>query len=313
MKNQRNTKTQIHEEAVQILKTVLLLEKAFSPDYVQRIVTGNKRFPLRNINHEDLETFGSLEDVFFGRVIGIIDYLIKAEMLEVKNPQFGNLAITEKGESWLTNPEELEVDATEVRQVWYQQELSLQLRNVRKDLAEELACEPYELFTNHTMRQIVKHMPETMAELNQIAGMEEAEESVRLLIVAEIGRIMEKKALDDKTGIYTRANYPSHRKVRDLYQAGMAPDEIAKRRKVKLSTVEEYLSTLHRAGHVDLKPYIEETVDNKLLHKASKYFQQAENARLKEAHQVLGIEYDVLRKARTYAAEVWEAPLAYAS
>lgn len=310
---QKKQNTNICEEAIQILKTVLLLEKAFAPAYVQRIVTGDTRFPLRNVNHKELETFGSLDGMFFRRVLGIIDYLIREKMLEVKNAQYGNLILTDKGEAFLAEPQDLIVEIDEIRQSWYEFELSMNLRKLRKDMAAENECEPFELFTNYTLSQIIRILPETMVELSQLPGMEAAEETIRILVLAEISRITEKIAIDKKTKIYTRAYYPSHRKVRKLFEAGMAPEEIARRQKVKLSTVEEYLGTLHEAGHVDLKPYIEETVDSKILHKAGKYFKETENARLKEAHEVLGVDYTSLRKARTYVAKVWEEALPYAS
>lgn len=314
MEKQNNPTTEIREEAIQILKTVLLLEKAYSQDYVQRIVLGNTRFPLRNVNHKDLETFGILEGVFFSRINGIIEYLIQQNMLEVKDAQYGSLLLTDKGQEYLDNPEAIIVPLKEIRQAWYEFELSQSLRKLRKDLAEQAECQPYMIFTNFTLRQIVKHLPETIVELSQFPGMAETEETTKILIVGEVGRIMEKKALDEKTGIYSRSFSPSHRKVKELYIAGMAPAEIAKRRKVKLSTVEEYMTTLHEAGQLDMRPYIEEQVDSKVLHKASKYFKQAANTKLQDAHEVLGFDYDTLRKCRTYAAQVNDnGELAYAS
>lgn len=314
MEKQQNPTTEIREEAIQILKTVLLLEKAYSQGYIQRIVLGDSRFPLRNVNHKDLETFGILEGVFFSRIDGIIEYLVQHKMLEVKNAQYGNLLLTDAGEKYLDDPQALVVPLKEIRQAWYENELSRSLRKLRKDIAEQTACQPYMVFTNFTLRQIVKHLPETITELSQFPGMEDAEETTRILIVGEVGRIVEKKALDEKTGIYSRSFSPSHRKVKELYMAGMAPSEIAKRRKVKLSTVEEYMATLHQAGHLDMKPYIEENVDSKILHKAGKYFKQAADAKLQDAHEVLGFDYDTLRKCRTYVAQVHEdAALAYAS
>lgn len=314
MQKQNNPTTEIREETIQILKTILLLEKAYSQGYVQRIVLGDTRFPLRNINHKDLETFGILEGVFFSRINGIIEYLIQIKLLEVLNSQYGTLNLTDAGHQYLDDPQALIVPLKEIRQAWYEFELSQSLRKLRKDIAEQGACEPYMVFTNFTLRQIIKHLPETIVELSQFPGMEATEETTRILIIGEVNRIVEKKILDEKTGIYSRSFSPSHRKVKELYIAGMDPSEIAKRRKVKLSTVEEYMITLHEAGQLDMRPYIEEKVDSKILHKAGKYFKEAANSKLQDAHEVLGFDYDTLRKCRTYVAQVHEpSDLAYAS
>ena len=293
----------IREESVQILKTILLLDKSYSAGYLARVLQASEQFPLRNANHKELETYGVLSEHTYGNIADIIDYLIQESLLEVAHPTMGTLKVTAKGEEFLGDPQPLEVNRQNLRKSWYQYELMMKLKELRVQYAAKEELAPYLVFTNFTLRQLITILPETMAEMDEIPGMADQEESLKLQILASISEILEKKSQDDVSGIYSRAHSPSHRKVKEMYESGFDPAEIARRRKLQLGTVRNYLITLHQAGEIDLKPWIEETVDNKALHKAGEYFKQANSPKLKEAHEVLGLDYDTLELCRLYVGQ----------
>lgn len=300
-------------EATHILKTVMLLERPYSASYISRILVGDSRFDLRKITHKELETFGALEGISKFRLEDIIYFLIDIDLLEVLDRRYGTLKVPKAGSSWLDAPQDIMVQKKEVFTGWWGLELLLALRSIRKDAADRLGKQAYELFTNYTMACMIHELPQTEEELNQLSGLKDLEPAVKLLILSAINEIVEKKEKDALKGTYSKANSPSHRKVKDLYESGFGLEEIAERRKLQTSTVREYLFTLHEAGKLNLNPWIEQHLDPKVLYKGTEYFRSVDDRRLKPAHEVLGIDYDTLALCRHYAEKVGEPAMRYAS
>lgn len=291
----------ISEKVMAILKTVLLLEKAYAGTYIQRILTGNSSFGWKNEGHKRLETFGELGEEHFSHIDDLINFLVKQEMLSVEHPTYGTIAITDKGREWMNDPQKVETTWGELKKSWYQVQLIMALRELRKESADQKEKAPFELFTNYTMEVLAEKLPQTEADLKAIPGMEELDSGLRLMILAQITRIAEKKEIDDRTGIFRKAYSPSHQKVKEMFLEGGSLDEIAAAREIAGSTVIQYLETLHEAGEVDLVSWIEQTIDPAELEKGAEYFRQASLRQLTPAHEALGLEYDVLRLCRFYA------------
>ncbi|MEL6673831.1 MAG: HRDC domain-containing protein [Bacteroidota bacterium] len=304
---------QIEHETTQVLKTVLLLPRAYSASYTVRVLLGDERFPLKDVAHRELETYSSLEDKTFGFVEDLVQYLLRRGFLQIKNTLYGTIEIGESGRSFLDQPEPIAVSRKELRKSWYDYQLLNTLRKLRKEIAEQEGKPPYTVFTNFAIQQILEKRPDSEEALLRIPGLENLPAPQRLILLTEITTLNEKIALDDRTGIYTRAFSPSHRKVKELFESGFELQEIAQRRNLQPNTVSEYLRNLARAGELDLKNWIEKQVESKALHRGAEYFRQAERPRLTEAHQVLGLDYDVLEWCRVYAQAGQEPRAVYAA
>ena len=300
-------------ELIQILKTVLLLERPYGAGYIARIVTGDSRFELRKVTHKQLETFGSLDEHSKFRIEDIVYHMIESNLLEVTDPQYGTIQITEIGRAWLNEPKDWIVNRKQVFTGWWGYELLSAIRNIRKEAAAHSGKLPYELFSNYALARIVHGLPQTEEGLREIPGMKNLDQATLLLILTAIHEIVEKKAEDAESGIHSKANSPSHRQVKDLYESGFSLEEIAQRRNLQTQTARGYLFTLHKAGKLDLNPWIEQHLDPKVLFKGTEYFRSVDDRRLKSAQQVLGMDYDTLAFCRLYAEKVGESPLEYAS
>ena len=308
-----NPEINLAHEFIQILKTVLLLERPYGASYVARIVTGDTRFELRKVTHKQLETFGSLDEHSKFRTEDIVYHLIESNLLEVTNPQYGTIQITEIGRAWLNEPKDWIVNRKDVFTGWWGVELLTAIRKIRNEAAAQAGKLPYELFSNYAIAKMIHELPETEEGLKKMPGMQNLDQASRLLILAAIHEIIEKKVEDTESGVHSKANSPSHRQVKDLYESGFSLEEIAQRRNLQTQKAREYLFTLHKAGKLDLNPWIEQHLDPKILFKGTEYFRSVDDRRLKSAQEVLGMDYDTLAFCRLYAEKVGEAPLKYAS
>ena len=300
-------------DTVQVLKTVLLLDTSYSAGYLNRVLRADEAYGFRKPLHQELETYGILEEETFGYVDDLIHYLIRQGYLKISNPRYGTVEMADKGQAFLQQPKDLRVPLADLRKAWYELELIRRLKQLRTELAEEAGKAPYEIFNNYILQRVAHEMPDQEVTLKAIPGLEGLKTAARLRLLTEIARVAEMRKIDEETGVYSRANSRSHRVVQELFEAGFGPEEIARRRDLQVGTVHNYLETLHRAGRVDLRPWIETYVDSKDLHRGTEYFKSVEQPKLKEAHQLLGLDYDILKLCQLYVTEVREEEAAYES
>ncbi len=287
--------------AEEIIKTTMLFERPYGFSYIVSLVRGQDNF-LKQESHRELETFGALEGENFGYVQDVTWYLIHTGYLHVVNKQYGTIQATLKGEEFVKSPTTMEVEKEDLRMQWFHLLLIGGLRDLRRVEAESLSKEPYEVYTNFVMMQVVRALPADEAALKRIAGMEQVDDALAGKILDQIAEITQTMARDEELyGAIGKAHSASHRKVKDMFEAGLEVDEIARRQNIKSNTLYAYLENLHLAGHIDLTPWIEANIDQKLLHRGTDYFRQAKTNRLTEAHDVLGIDYPTLRMCRLYA------------
>ncbi len=285
-----------------IIKTALLLPRPFGFSYLQMLVRGQRDY-LKQPDHEQLETFGALEELNFGLVQDVAYHLLKTGYLEVANPQYGTISASLKGEAFLNESDPMMVEKDHLRMQWYHLLLIGELRLLRNQEALQQQKEVYEIFTNFAMLMIARELPADMAILRRIAGTEKLDQSICEKILDRVATVSVQMKRDEALyGAIGKAHSPGHRKVKEMFEAGIAVAEIARRQNVEPTKIYGYLENLHLAGHLDILPWIETEVDGKILHRSSNYFKQAKSKRLTDAHEVLGIDYPVLRLCRLYAA-----------
>lgn len=303
----------VTQHVVPMLKTVLLLERSYGAGYLVRILQGDETYGLRQEGHRELETFGLLAEERFSYLDSLLQVLIEDGFLEVKDARYGTVSITQQGRDFLAQPGKLLVLRDRLKKPWHEIEAMRSLRELRKRLAGESGLQPFEVLSNYSIGEISRNLPRSEAELSHLPGLDKVRPFQRKQLIEELRRVNERKDQDDRTGVYTRAYSWSHRKVRELFEGGMDIEEIARRQKLTAEKVVEYLETLHQAGLIDLKPWIESSLDAKTLHRAAEYFRQVKSSLLREAREVLGYDTLTLRLCRVYASRAEEPPMAYAS
>ncbi|MDP5171697.1 MAG: HRDC domain-containing protein [Bacteroidia bacterium] len=306
-----NTTINIRPAAEALIKTVLLLDRPYGFSYLTNITRGDDQF-LKQQAHRELETFGELEEENFGFVQDVAWYLIRAGYLTVANKQFGTISATIKGESFLEEQEKLEVEKEVLRMQWFHLLLTGELRDLRRKEAEAAGKEPYEIFTNFMMMGIARLMPADEGALRRIPGLDKIDKTLAEKILSKIANTSQEMVRDEELyGAISKAYSGSHRKVKEMFESGIEVDEIARRQNIKTNTLYGYLENLHLAGHINIKPWIEDQVDGKVLHRGTDYFKQAKSNRLTDAHDVLGLDFETLRLCRVYARPLEEPAAEY--
>ncbi len=291
----------VADKAVFVLKTVLLLDKAYTASYIVRLLSGDQQFPLKEEAHKQLETFGSLQEESFSQIEGLVYYLQKQGYLCIKDESYGTIEASELASDFLDKPKAMLANRRQLSRSWLEAQLHRELRELRKELAESMEVLPYELYNNYAMHLLSTQMPATLEDLNGIPAAFTIPDACKLMVLGKIEAARELKVKDEKSGgLYTKAHSPSHQAVLRLSEEGCSLEEIAAARSIKPSTVRTYLTNLHRTEQLDLGLVIEENLDEKILHRGVEYFRQSGDGRLKTAHESLGIDYESLHWCKLY-------------
>ncbi|RMG27193.1 MAG: hypothetical protein D6730_07720 [Bacteroidetes bacterium] len=303
----------VQEEVRAVLKTVLLLDRAYASAYVCRILRGDTgKFGLRKQNHQQLETFAELKDMSFSRLERLIRHLVKTQYLQIRDLRWGTLSIAEKGVEFLKKEAPFQVAPEELRPSWHEVQLEISLKEVRSQLARQAGKPLHEVFSNYTIQRLVETKPDTSLNVRNTAGCKHLSDAEAQQVADAVISIRKKMERDKIDGTYRRIYSNYHRRAKAMHLEGKTPAEIAEALNVQLSKVHEILSDLHRAGQVDLTQWIEQQLDQSELHRGTEYFKQAGSPRLKEAHEVLGMDYDKLHLCRAYVTRVEEEQAEYA-
>lgn len=300
--SQKKNETNIKEVITCICKTVILLERSYGADYIARLLLGYDRYGLRKEAHKELETFGIMEDFYSFQIVNIIRYMEDEGFLKIVDANFGNIDITEKGEKFLDEPEDVIIPNKKLQTPELDRLLYAELRQIRREYSESQEIMPYEVYTNYTMEKLVKFKPENVTELRGIPGFGD----VRINKYGHAVLKAIKRVKEDGPNLLLKmkANRPSHQSVKDLFLSGKSLSEIATEREITVTTTINYLERLHKTGQINLCEWIEENVEPQALHKGSEYFKQVNDPRLEEAFNVLGLDYTTLRMCKLYVANM---------
>jgi uncharacterized protein YpbB len=186
-----------------------------------------------------------------------------------------------------------------------------ELRNLRKQLADQLGVPPYVVFGNATLQEMATYFPQSEATLMNITGVGNKKliqfgqvflDTIRKY--AKKNNLAEKTKPSEQTGfdkadafIYKDSTYD---KTKQLLLQKLALNEIAKQRKLSIATIINHIEKLIKAD-----PQLDITYLKPLaprLKIIAPVFQQTGGLALSPVREILGedFSYDELRLARLF-------------
>ena len=293
----------ITHDSCTVLKTVSLLGQKYGLNYTIHILKGLDAYGFRSPEHPLLETFGLFKYYHSDRIRNLIQYLLNHEYLRVTQAQYGSLGLTAKGEAFLKQPVDIYVQPKVLKTSKYDKMLQIELRKIRIALCQEEDKPPFRIFTDYTLQLIIEEKPTDISQLIMIPGIGDFKANrYGPAILTVVEKVLAHKKEGDRISLHKKAKSPAHQEVRALFEAGESVEKIAQKRSVKPTTVHRTLENLHKVGQINLRPWIEEQVDDHVLEKGAEYFRKDESAPLKQAYEKLGLDYETLRLCKLYVA-----------
>lgn len=158
-------------ESQTLIALVKLAHGQYNKINIAQIVTGSRNQRILENGAKIYEQYGALQHYSQEKVLNLIDYLIVTDYLEIRQGRY--LFITTAGLEVLENKiavKRKKFSEYPLRFTSYDKELFEKLRLKRLELAKETKVAPFIVFTNTSLNDMVRVLPQTSAEFLTVEG-----------------------------------------------------------------------------------------------------------------------------------------------
>jgi ATP-dependent DNA helicase RecQ len=306
--NCRHPKTKIEatEGLKAVLTAVLAVKENFRSNYVIDFVKGRATDDIESHHHDTHPEFGCGEGMNDKLWSPIIRQAIVEGLLRKDIESYGLLKITAAGKRWLKNPQPFYAtedntfteDSTEsvTTGCALDEQLYSILKELRRDEARKRGVQPYIVFMEASLEQMATMYPTTMEELQKIQGVGQGKaRKFGQPFIDQIKQYCEENDIIRPEDIRVRsvANKSAGKvKMINCIDRKMPLDEIASSMHIKFSELLDELEAIVFSGtRLDIRYYVESTMDEEQFDDIYDYFAEAETDSLDDAFEEFDGDY----------------------
>ncbi|MFZ9032633.1 MAG: DNA helicase RecQ [Anaerohalosphaeraceae bacterium] len=273
--------------AQKILSCIVRLQQQFGSGYNALVLAGSKDKRILENRHDELSTYGLLNDFSKPVIHSWIEQLVGQGYLE-KYGEYNQLAVTDKGRAvlkgkmtpCLLKPAEKKMTriSKPTSESWEGVDAGLfeELRTFRKQEAREKGVPPFVVFGDATLRELARSRPSTPKILMTVKGIgAKKRQQYGRAVLTIIKQYCEKNAMDLDVGIETAPTQPksitrrldAKEKAFELFTNKRPIQEVAATINRAESTTTQYLIDYIRLkGVSDSSPWVEKQMNRKIKH-----------------------------------------------
>ncbi len=306
--NCRHPKTKIEatEGLKAVLTAVLAVKENFRSNYVIDFVKGRATDDIESHHHDTHPEFGCGEGMNDKLWSPIIRQAIVEGLLRKDIESYGLLKITAAGKRWLKNPQPFYAtedntfteDSTEsvTTGCALDEQLYSILKELRRNEARKRGVQPYIVFMEASLEQMATMYPTTMEELQKIQGVGQGKaRKFGQPFIDQIKQYCEENDIIRPEDIRVRsvANKSAGKvKMINCIDRKMPLDEIASSMHIKFSELLDELEAIVFSGtRLDIRYYVESTMDEEQFDDIYDYFAEAETDSLDDAFEEFDGDY----------------------
>jgi len=247
------------EIAQKALSCVYRTEQRFGVNYLIEILIGSDDERIKTNGHDQLSTYGIGAELTATQWRGIFRQLIATGYLDIDINRYGALRLTEKCRAILRGEQNLLLRKQQAKQTLSKkdkkqtavrpqdQDLWEALRQLRADIAKQNGLPPFVIFHDTTLQEMCQSRPGDMQAMSRISGVG-AQKLERY--GQQFLEVIQQYPLSEllNNGLRDTVN-----QTLILHEQGLSPEQIAKNRELKVSTVYSHLSDGIEAGLLDVK------------------------------------------------------------
>ena len=167
------------ELAQKIMSAIIKTGERFGAGHIVSVLRGGRGSRIIDLGHDQLSVYGVVRDTSANDLKDAIDQLVDIGLVDRAIDGLPILSVTadgrkfikDSGEVTLVKRESSEVAPTVSNQVLdHDKALFEKLRQLRKEIADELSLPAYIVFHDSVLRQMASKMPASQSELIQIRG-----------------------------------------------------------------------------------------------------------------------------------------------
>jgi len=265
-------KTDITRDAQIIMSAISRTGQRFGAGHISDVVSGADTKKVRGLKHNEIKTFGAGKDRNKQHWRFLINELLAQGMLIQEGHPYPVLKLTQKGEDVLYGKKEATAISRQTKakpgygsdtlSSDHNEALFDKFRFLRKEIASTHGVPPYIIFSDKTLREICRHLPETVQEMRQISGvgdqkLEQYGESFISVVREYLSENpIAQKAVIDTGNFFSQAQAKQSKNKKGetieetyaLFNQGMSIEDIAISRKLAPSTIALHLEQLIHSG-----------------------------------------------------------------
>ncbi len=252
------TSIDVTKEAQMVMSCVIRMGQRFGKTLTAQVLTGSKNKKVIELGFDRLSTYGIMKDRGVKDVSDFIEFLISQEIIGIEQGTFPTLYVSSKGKDILLgNAQVFRREMVQVKQVSKSDPLFETLRDVRKQIAAQENVPPFVIFSDAALKDMCARLPQTNEEFLQVSGVGEHKLQKYGLEFIQAIRTFKEANPDYRTEIEVESAAPkktaktvgdSHLETFSLHQTGLSINEIAEKRNLAVSTIENHLLQCSRDG-----------------------------------------------------------------
>jgi ATP-dependent DNA helicase RecQ len=266
----------VTKEAQMVLSCIIRMGQKYGKAMTAAVLTGSRNKKVLDFKFDKLSTYGIMKGKSAKQVTELIDFLISMNIIGVEQGAYPTIFVAPDGKAVLTGKEQVfRKEAVQIKQVSNSDPLFDELRKLRKSVADAEKVPPFVIFSDASLKDMCVKLPLTAAEFLQVSGVgqHKLEKYGEIFIHAlieyyeahpERERVQHSIAAAPPKQAKKSIN-DSLKETHKLHMEGLTPEEIASRRELAVSTIENHLIQCIQNGmEVDFSILLPETVIGEL-------------------------------------------------
>ncbi|WP_206197355.1 DNA helicase RecQ [Peribacillus frigoritolerans] len=258
------THEDVTKEAQMVLSCMIRMGQRFGKTMISQVLTGSSNKKVIDFKFNELSTYSILKHRTAKEVSEFIDYLTSEQYISITGGQFPVLVVEEKGLEVLKgNAEVLRKEKMKIAEAAANDELFLQLKALRKQLATEENVPPFVVFSDKSLKDMSAKMPKSLEEFLAVQGVGEAkQERYGEVFIEKITAYLNEnpdvqQSVQTMSPVKKERKESSHLDTLQLYKEGLNVKEIAEKRELSEITIENHLLRCAKEGlEIDFDDWI---------------------------------------------------------
>lgn len=244
-------------DAQMVLSCMIRTGQRFGKNMISQVLTGSRNKKLLQFRFDQLPTYNLMPKKTIEEVNGFIDYLVAHQFIDLRQGEFPYLVVSPKGAEVLKNGLKVwKKEDVVTKTVSKNHPLFEELRAVRKELAAEAGVPPFVIFSDETLQDMCRKLPQTLEAMLDVKGvgqMKRDKFGEAFLQVLQKADPIEVEAAASVSPAkrekkQTTNKEKSHDLTYQLYSEGKTISEIAGLREVTEATIENHLMKCYQEG-----------------------------------------------------------------
>ncbi|MBD3109523.1 DNA helicase RecQ [Bacillus sp. AGMB 02131] len=245
-------------DAQMVLSCMIRTGQRFGKNMISQVLTGSRNKKLLQFRFDKLPTYNLMPKKTIEEVNNFIDYLVAHQFIDLRQGEFPYLVVSKKGVDVLKNGLRVwKKEDVVTKTISKNHPLFEELRLVRKELAAKEGVPPFVIFSDETLQDMCRRLPQTLDEMLDVKGVGQTKRDkfggafLQVLQKADPAEVEAAASLSapvKRVKKQTNNKEKSHHVTYELYSDGKSIAEIAAIREVTEATVENHLMKCYQEG-----------------------------------------------------------------